>query len=198
MVPSHLSALMVTLLLALWTALFSGSFQPNPHDMHALLSLILALLVNFFKLFVVKTYWIYDVLIGFLTVCSLGFTALSMVKTKTMSGDLTFTRIFHEPAVSKDSAISAMQRNIGLICTSVICKHFIVYLLSAKNVIGPDMTFILTIATDTCFRLLFTITALDVHVTLFQNIEAELRSEQKSHSRRKAFMKYIFHEMYVL
>lgn len=201
MISSHMSALLTTLPLALWTALFSGSVQPNAHDMHALLCMTAMLVVYSLKLFAMENQWVYDVTVGFLTACSIGFMAWSIVMTKSLcsqSNESGAIFLAPEAEVEEENAITAMRRSFVIICASAICVFLLVHSLSALHVIGPDMTLLLNIVTDIFFRLFFTITALDVHATFYQNIEAELRSEKKSHLRRKAFMKYIFHEMYVI
>jgi hypothetical protein len=189
-----LGALFASLPLALSTVLFSGGFQPNTHDKFALLFLMSILLVYFMKLFAVEHFWMYDMSVGFFAACSIGFFTSSMLKSKEMNHESGGSRIFHEEG-SKEDTITAIQKNFAVICVSATIAFILVYLLAATQVIGSDVAVVLNVVTDTFFRLLFTITALDVHVTLFQNIEAELRSEKKSHNRRKAFMKYIFHEM---
>lgn len=192
-VSSRISSLIVTVPLALWTALVTETFHPSVHDMRALICSLFALLVYALKMVTTDGNWMYETSAEGFILISVMFMGLSVMERKTFCGETE--GIFFQESENKNDAITSMQRKFLAICFSAMIAFVLVYVLAANGVIGPDLTLVFNIVADSSFRLAFTITALEVHVTLFQNVEAELLSEQKSHSRRKAFMKYIFHEM---
>ena len=196
-VSSRITSLLVTLPLAIWTALLSDTFQPNEYDKHALVCFLLNLFIYSLNLIVDDDsyYWICDASVGFFTVCSIILMGSSLHKPPVLCGESREGKFFNENSTRECETIFSMQRKFIIITVTAVIAFVMVYLFSVMSIIGPDQTLSFNVVVDICFRLAFTITALDVHVTLFRNIEAELLSEKKSHSRRKAFMKYIFHEM---
>ena len=137
----------------------------------------------------------YKMTITILAVFALAYIAKCILKPMKLFDEMSSTwRMAH--AITKHECNTASKRmNVMTSTVIAIAMLLIAYILTALKYIDMDSFLVLIVTTDTAFRLVFTVLLLDIYESPHLEVEAELCSERTSDSRRKAFMKYIFHEM---
>ena len=87
----------------------------------------------------------------------------------------------------------AMQRNLAIVLTIVLPLYTVNYLLAMYHVIDYLQTNAVYQILSVLTKGLFAAVTMDIHADML--IKAELREEQRANEARRAFMKYLFHEV---
>ena len=87
----------------------------------------------------------------------------------------------------------AMQRNLAIVLTIVLPLYTVNYLLGMYHVIDYLQTNAIYQILSVLTKGLFAATTMDIHADML--IKTELREEQRANEARRAFMKYLFHEV---
>ena len=84
-----------------------------------------------------------------------------------------------------------------LCSTLVIAELFfpVVYLLAACKVLDPNMTLIAFLLLDVISKGFMAFTAMDSHLLVLHTMQNDLKIQQVANTRKRAFLKYMFHEL---
>mmetsp|Transcript_21743 Transcript_21743/g.31644 ORF Transcript_21743/g.31644 Transcript_21743/m.31644 type:complete len:864 (+) Transcript_21743:98-2689(+) len=76
----------------------------------------------------------------------------------------------------------------------VMCLFPIVYLLAIFGVLNPNTTLMSYLVLDVVAKGFVAFTAMDSHLSVFYSVRSELETQIKANYRKRAFMRYMFHE----
>jgi hypothetical protein len=89
----------------------------------------------------------------------------------------------------------AKRCNLVMSLTIILPLYTVNYLLALFGTINPAQTIVIYQILSVLTKGLFAAATMDIHLDLLLNAEKILLEEQRANDARRAFMKYIFHEV---
>ena len=190
---------LVTVPLLVYTALVPDyGTIPNQEDSVAIVSTFVMILIGMGMLFEglsqVTTAVLFVVSSLFFLI-ALYFMYVSNVNTQ-RANELGDEKKTYLQTNRSDMALKAkLKKDLSVILALVMIIFPVIYMLAIAGLLDPNVTLVCYLVLDVVSKGFVAFTAMDWHLSVLSAVRSELDTEKDANARRRAFMKYMFHEV---